>query len=189
MNGWDEPLAVTLALAYLVFAIKEKRIAWILAAASAGLYLRIFFMVGLFMEASLQLFYIVMAGVGWISWGRDGSAAQLPIQRWPASRHILLLAVVLVFGTSMGLLMSQFTNASLPIPDSITTLAALLTTWMVTQKVLENWLWWIGIDLVSIVLFLNRGLDLTAWLFAGYVILAIAGWLSWRRQYQDQIQC
>jgi nicotinamide mononucleotide transporter len=168
MTGWDEPLAVTLALAYVVFAIKEKRTAWILAAASAALYLRIFFMVGLFMEASLQLFYIVMAGVGWISWGRDGSTAQLPIQRWPAS---------------------QFTNASLPIPDSITTLAALLTTWMVTQKVLENWLWWIGIDLVSIVLFLNRGLDLTAWLFAGYVILAIAGWLSWRRQYQDQIQC
>jgi len=189
MMGWDEPLAVTLALAYVVFAIKEKRTAWILAAASAALYLRIFFMVGLFMEASLQLFYIVMAGVGWISWGRDGSTAQLPIQRWPASRHILLLAVVLVFGTSMGLLMSQFTNASLPIPDSITTLAALLTTWMVTQKVLENWFWWIGIDLVSIVLFLNRGLDLTAWLFAGYVILAIAGWLSWRRQYQAQIQC
>jgi nicotinamide mononucleotide transporter len=97
--------------------------------------------------------------------------------------------MVLVCGTSMGLLMSQFTDASLPIPDSITTLAALLATWMVTRKVLENWLWWIGIDLVSVVLFLNRGLDLTAWLFAGYVILAIAGWLSWRRQYQDQIQC
>ena len=189
MMGWDEPLAVALALAYVVFAIKEKRIAWVLAAASAALYLRIFFMVGLFMEASLQLFYILMAVFGWIAWGRDRSTAQLPIQRWPARRHILLLVVVLIFGTVMGLLMSQFTRASLPIPDSITTLSALLTTWMVTQKILENWLWWIGIDLVSIVLFLNRGLDLTALLFAGYVVLAIAGWLSWRQQYQDQIQC
>ena len=76
--GWDEPLAVTLALAYVVFAIKEKRTAWILAAASAALYLRIFFMVGLFMEASLQLFYIVMAGVGWISWGRVAALPSFP---------------------------------------------------------------------------------------------------------------
>jgi nicotinamide mononucleotide transporter len=92
-------------------------------------------------------------------------------------------------GTLLGLLLSQFTNASLPIPDSITTIAALLATWMVTRKILENWLWWIGIDLASIALFLNRGLDLTALLFAGYVVLALAGWLSWKQHYQTQIRC
>ena len=186
---WAEPVAVTLALAYVIFAIKEMRVAWVLAAASAALYLRIFFVVGLFMEAGLQLFYILMAVYGWFAWGRDSSAAQLPIQRWPVRLHLLLLTAVLITGTLLGLLLSQFTNASLPIPDSITTIAALLATWMVTRKVLENWLWWIGIDLASIALFLNRGLDLTALLFAGYVVLAVAGWLSWKQHYQAQIRC
>ncbi len=69
--NWAEPVAVTLALAYVVFAIKERRFAWVLAAASAALYLRIFFVVGLFMEAGLQLFYILMAVYGWVAWGRD----------------------------------------------------------------------------------------------------------------------
>ena len=187
--NWAEPVAVTLALAYVVFAIKERRFAWVLAAASAALYLRIFFVVGLFMEAGLQLFYILMAVYGWVAWGRDSSTAQLPIKRWPLRLHLLLLAAVLVLGTLLGLLLSQFTNASLPIPDSITTIAALLATWMVARKILENWLWWIGIDLASIALFLNRGLDLTALLFAGYVVLALAGWLSWKQHYQTQIRC
>ena len=187
--NWAETVAVTLALAYVIFAIKEMRVAWVLAAASAALYLRIFFVVGLFMEAGLQLFYILMAVYGWFAWGRDSSAAQLPIQRWPVRLHLLLLTAVLITGTLLGLLLSQFTNASLPIPDSITTIAALLATWMVTRKVLENWLWWIGIDLASIALFLNRGLDLTALLFAGYVVLAVAGWLSWKQHYQAQIRC
>ena len=187
--SWDEPIAVALALAYVVFAIKERRFAWVLAAVSAALYLRIFFLVGLVMEASLQVFYILMAVYGWIAWGRDQSTVQLPIQRWPVSLHLMLLAGVLLLGTALGLLMSQFTNATLPIPDSITTLAALLATWMVARKVLENWLWWIGIDLLSIVLFSNRGLDLTALLFAGYVVLAAAGWLSWRQHYRAQTQC
>ena len=187
--SWDEPLAVALALAYVVFAIKEKRIAWVLAAASAALYLRIFFVVGPVMEASLQVFYILMAVYGWIAWGRDHSKIQLPIQCWPARLHVMLLGGVLFLGSVLGLLISQLTDASLPIIDSITTLAALLATWMVARKVLENWLWWIGIDVVSIVLFLNRGLDLTALLFAGYVVLAAAGWLSWRQHYRAQAQC
>jgi nicotinamide mononucleotide transporter len=188
MSGY-EPLAVTLALAYVVFAIKEKRIAWILAAASAALYLRIFFEVGLLMEASLQLFYILMAIYGWIAWGRDSTNTQLPIQRFSPQLHLKLLLLVLIIGTLFGLVLGRFTHANLPIADSITTIAALLATWMVARKVLENWLWWIGIDLVSIVLYLNRGLDLTALLFAGYVVLAIAGWLSWRQQYRAQLQC
>ena len=58
---------------------------------------------------------------------------------------------------------------------------------MVARKVLENWLWWVGIDLVSIVLYLERGLELTALLFAGYVVLALVGWQNWRRLLRAQL--
>lgn len=185
--SWEEPLAVSLALGYVVLIIREKRLAWVLAALSAGLYLKIFFAVGLIMEAALQIFYIVMAAYGFWVWGKDRSDAQLPIQRWSATAHIFLLGAVVIFGTGVGLVLARFTDAALPIPDSITTVAALTATWMVARKVLENWLWWIGIDLVSIALYLNRGLDMTALLFAGYVLLAVAGWVSWRRRLQAQL--
>jgi len=67
--------------------------------------------------------------------------------------------------------------------DSFTTLAALVATYMVTQKILENWLWWIIIDAISIGLYLSRDLHLTALLFCGYVVLAPAGWIAWHKKY------
>ena len=184
--AWEEPLAMGLALGYLLLIILEQRSAWLLAAMSAGLYLKIFYDVGLFMEAGLQVFYIVMAVYGFWAWGRNSSGEHLRIQRWPLKLHLLILAAVLTSGVGIGLLLARFTDAALPIPDSITTIGALTTTWMVARKVLENWLWWVGIDLVSIVLYLERGLELTALLFAGYVVLALLGWHNWRRLLRAQ---
>lgn len=184
--AWEEPLAMGLALGYLLLIILEQRSAWLLAALSAGLYLKIFYDVGLFMEAGLQVFYIVMAAYGFWTWGRNSSGEELRIQRWPLKLHLLILAAVLTSGVGIGLLLAGFTDAALPIPDSITTIGALTTTWMVARKVLENWLWWVGIDLVSIVLYLERGLELTALLFAGYVVLALLGWHNWRRLLRAQ---
>ena len=184
--AWEEPLAMGLALGYLLLIILEQRSAWLLAAMSAGLYLKIFYDVGLFMEAGLQVFYIVMAVYGFWAWGRNSSGEHLRIQRWPLKLHLLILAAVLTSGVGIGLLLARFTDAALPIPDSITTIGALTTTWMVARKVLENWLWWVAIDLVSIVLYLERGLELTALLFAGYVVLALLGWHNWRRLLRAQ---
>jgi len=182
----EEQLAVVLALGYVLLAIRQRRLAWLLAAASAGLYLHIFLQVDLYMEAGLQVFYIVAAAYGWWVWQQDGSTERLPVQSWPIRRHMTLLAAVLVVGAALGLALDQYTGAALPIPDSISTLAALLATWMVTRKVLENWLWWIGIDLLSMAIYIDRGLLLTAGLFAGYVVLAAAGWLQWRRDFKAQ---
>ena len=184
--AWEEPFAMGLALGYLLLIILEQRNAWLLAAMSAGLYLKIFYDVGLFMEAGLQVFYIVMAVYGFWAWGRNSSGQHLRIQRWPLKLHLLILAAVLTSGVGIGLLLARFTDAALPIPDSITTIGALTTTWMVARKVLENWLWWVAIDLVSIVLYLERGLELTALLFAGYVVLALLGWHNWRRLLRAQ---
>ena len=184
--AWEEPLAMGLALGYLLLIILEQRNAWLLAAMSAGLYLKIFYDVGLFMEAGLQVFYIVMAVYGFWAWGRNSSGQHLRIQRWPLKLHLLIPAAVLTSGVGIGLLLARFTDAALPIPDSITTIGALTTTWMVARKVLENWLWWVAIDLVSIVLYLERGLELTALLFAGYVVLALLGWHNWRRLLRAQ---
>ena len=86
----------------------------------------------------------------------------------------------------LGGAMQAFTNAASPFVDAGTTVSALLATWMVARKLLENWLYWIAIDLASIGLYLSRDLTLTAVLFAGYVILAGLGYRTWRRQWLAQ---
>jgi nicotinamide mononucleotide transporter len=61
-----------------------------------------------------------------------------------------------------------------------------LTTWMVTRKVLENWLYWIVIDAVSVALYWDRGLYLTSLLFVAYVVICIFGWFNWQRQLREE---
>lgn len=195
-----EICAVLLALAYVILAIQQRRICWLAAIVSAMLYVHIFWQVALYLEAVLQVFYIVMALYGWSAWGRQQqpdhsdsdshshghSKHQRQIQTWTGQQHVIACAAVLSLSLILGWAMQKWTDAALPFIDAATTVCALLATWMVTQKLLENWLYWIAINAVSIGLYLSRDLSLTAALFVGYVILAVIGYRTWRIQWLRQ---
>jgi nicotinamide mononucleotide transporter len=82
-----------------------------------------------------------------------------------------------------GYFLSVSTDAKLPYLDSFTTWGSILTTVMVARKVLENWLYWIVINGVSIYLYLDRGLDQTAAMFVLYLVLATIGYYAWKKKY------
>jgi nicotinamide mononucleotide transporter len=86
--------------------------------------------------------------------------------------------LILVFVS--GGLLSEYSDAALPHLDSLTTWGAVVATYMVARKILENWVYWFVIDAVSVGLYLNRGLFLTALLFVGYLVLIVIGYRSWR---------
>lgn len=175
-----EIAAVILAIAYLVLAIRENRWCWPAGIASALLYGGVFQGAGLYMQAWLQLFYAAMGGYGWWAWrpGADG-AALLAIQRWPATRHAVALAVIGLLTLASGGLLARHTAAASPYLDSLVTWSALLATWMVARKLLENWLYWFVIDALTLGLVLAQGLYPTAGLFALYLMLVIIGWRRW----------
>jgi nicotinamide mononucleotide transporter len=80
-----------------------------------------------------------------------------------------------------GYLLTGYTDAALPYLDSFTTWGAIITTWMVARKVLQNWHYWFVIDSVSVYLYMSRGLVLTALLFCVYLLLIILGYRAWRQ--------
>ncbi|EED36697.1 nicotinamide mononucleotide transporter PnuC [Luminiphilus syltensis NOR5-1B] len=181
IEAWLEPAASALALAYLVLAIRERRSCFLVAIASAGLYIVIFWRASLLMESALQWVYIAVSLYGWKQWGSDAGKDRLPVTTKPWRWHLVALASIAVLAGVSGGLLTRYTSAALPFLDATTTIAAVLATWMVARKILENWLYWIAIDLLSIYLYLSRGLDLTAALFAGYVVLAAVGYWQWRK--------
>nr|WP_143186920.1 nicotinamide riboside transporter PnuC [Microbulbifer donghaiensis] len=187
MSLW-EIAAVILALAYLLLAMKEKISCWCAAFASTLIYLFLFWDVSLLMESALQVFYLVMAVYGWWQWRHHGDAQQdLKIHRWPLRTHLLVATGVGALTVAFGYLLQTNTNAALPYLDSFTTWGAVITTYMVTRKVLENWIYWIVVDGVSIYLYLDRGLYLTALLFALYVIIVIVGFFQWLAIYRSEL--
>jgi len=187
MSGW-EAAAVLLGIAYLLLAMRENIWCWAAAAISTAIYLVIFWDVGLLMEAALQVYYLVMAAYGWYHWryGVADKAELLPIERWTARWHFFAITGIVVLSSASGYLLSQHTEARLPYIDSFTTWASILTTWMVARKILENWLYWIVIDTVSIGLYLDRALYLTVLMFALYVIIAVFGFRGWHRHWVEE---
>ena len=182
-------LAVLLGVAYLLLAMRERIACWYAAFVSTAIYLWLFWQVGLLMESALQVYYLLMAVYGWYSWrGGVQQDTVLRISTWPLRRHLLVIGGVLLLSSVSGALLAHYTQARLPYLDSFTTWGSLVTTWMVARKLLENWLYWVCIDSLSIYLYLDRELYLTALLFALYVVIVIFGFIEWLRHYRTQIQ-
>ena len=186
-NSGLELLAVVLAVAYLLLAVKENDYCWHAAFFSTLIFLYLFWQVRLYMESALQIFYLAMAVYGWQQWRQEtDNKPRLAIQRWSWLRHGLVVSCVLLLSGISGLLLSHYTDAQLPYLDAFTTWASIVTTYMVTQKVLENWAYWLLIDSVSIYLYLDRALYFTALLFLIYILIIAYGWSTWQQRYSQQ---
>lgn len=176
-----EALAVGLAVAYLVLAIRQHPACWWCAVASAVLYIRVMYAANLYMESALQLFYIAMALYGWWTW-RGGAAARggRRVTDWPIVLHLLPLLLIAVLTGISGVLLSAIPAAAFPYADSFTTWGAIVATWLVARKVLQNWYYWFVIDAVSVYLYWQRDLVPTALLFCVYLVLIVIGYRVWR---------
>ena len=132
------------------------------------------------MQACLQVYYVGMAGYGFWHWSRD-EGKQTVITTWPIRAHLIGLVGVLVLSGLLARVLASETQAAWPFLDSFTTFGSLLATWLTAQVKLENWLYWIFFDAISIFLFGSQGLMFFALLMAIYLVIATFGFVSWSR--------
>ena len=179
--NWFEIVAAALAITYLILAMQQNILCWAAWIISSIMYLFVMFSAGLYMESGLQIFYIVMGIYGWIQWNNRSSNKNLTVSTWPIINHIYILLILIVLVTFSGLILSNLTEAVSPYIDAFTTWGAIIATYMVAKKILENWYYWFVVDFVSVFLFLSRELYTTALLFSIYIILVIFGFIAWRK--------
>lgn len=188
LTAW-EAVAVLLAVAYLILAMRGSLWCWPAAFFSTAIYTLLFWQVSLLMESVLNIYYMYMAVYGFWQWKRGKQQSGIEVVSWSINRHLSIIIVTAVVSLVVGYLMSNYTQASFAYLDAATTCFAVITTYLVAKKVVENWLYWVVIDFVSIYLYLHKGLMLTTLLFVFYVGLAISGYFLWRAQLQKQQVC
>ncbi len=181
-----ELTAVLLAVAYLVLAIRQNIWCWFCAAISTAMYVYLFANANLYMESVLNVFYFGMAIYGWYVWRGGNADDELPVSIWPMQVHLYAVVLIVLFAGTSGFLLAKFTDAAYPYIDSATTFAAIWATFLVARKVLENWWYWLVIDVVSVFIYWSRGLEATAVLFLVYVMLIPIGLVVWTRSYRQQ---
>lgn len=191
--------AMLLSVAYILLATKGSLWCWPAAFISTALYTYIFYDVLLLMDSALNAYYLVMAVYGYWAWQKnkptelsDGpdtnhhtNSTIFAVVSWQAQWHLKACLILAVLSSILGFIMASYTPADFPYLDTFTTVYAVFATYLVTQKVLENWLYWVIIDLVSIYLYLEKALYPTVLLFVIYVVIAFYGYVKWRILFKN----
>ena len=187
LAAWSaaEAIAVFFAVCYLLLAIRQNIWCWFCAAVSTAIYVWLFLSAKLYMESLLNCFYFGMAIYGWYVWNAgDADGRVLPVRMFTLRIHLIAMSIIILLVAVVGTWLSLNTDAAYPFIDSATTFAAIWATFLVARKVLENWWYWLAIDLISIYIFWSRGLELTALLFFLYVLMIPFGLIKWSRSYE-----
>lgn len=186
-SGW-EVLAVVCALLYVHFATRQHLACWPFALANTALYTWLFWETSLFFQSLLNAWYMVMAVYGWFNWKRLQQQDSKGVVSWGVKNNLAIivgLSCVSVFGFQ---LLQAVVEEKLIFLDLLIAVFSAFVTWMLAQKVLENWLYWVAINICTVWLCWQQGLLLTAVLFVIYVGYAVKGYFDWRRESTDRLQ-
>jgi nicotinamide mononucleotide transporter len=168
---------------FLYFEIKQSKWLWPVGLFSALMYIYVFFMAKFYADMGLQFYYVFISIYGWFHWsrskGQDGK--ELPVVNLGRRLFFKLLLTSLFIYIAISFILVNYTDSPIPYWDSFTTALSIIATWMLAKKILEQWLVWVIVDAVSLGLYLYKGLYPTAILFAFYTVLALYGYIQWKK--------
>jgi nicotinamide mononucleotide transporter len=167
----------------VILAVFEKPLCWPFGILSCSLIaVDDFAVFQLYADGVLQMCYVLFGFVGVYFWiFRNPPGTSLPVTSRSWKSHLLPVLILAVLSIPVAIILKEYTNAAFSYLDTLTTVLSLWATWLLVSKVLENWLYWIVIDAVYVVIFWLRGGELIALLYGIYMLIAIWGYLNWKK--------
>jgi len=177
-----ELVAVAFGLVSVYLSAREHIVSWPTAIVNVAIFFFLFWKAKLYADAVLQLFYLALSAYGWYEWMYGGARhTRLKVSRATRMNWMVVTPLFLAGGIGLGAVLARYTDSPMPYYDALLTSASLEAQWMMTRKLLENWVIWILADLVYVPVFIMRGLPLTALQYAIFLVLAAIGYVGWRQ--------
>ena len=182
---WLELVAFVLALANIACNVFEIHWGWPLSIVASALYAWLFYASKLYGEAGVNVFFAITSVWGWWQWLRGhrvDSDAPLQIVRLELRGLLWYTAGYAVAWLLCALLLRTVTDSTVPWADGFVTAGSIVGTVLLARKFIENWPLWLLVNAASVALFAYKGLTLTVLLYVIFFLLAIWGWLGWRKR-------
>ena len=155
---------------------------WPVGLVQTVIYVWLFWTVRLYSDVGLQLVYIALQVYGWHNWLHGGrNKGRLEVSVLSANERLLWVAVGLAGTAVLGTLMHGLTHAALPYWDAAAAALSLVAQWLMNKKIVESWLFWITVDVLSVGIYAAKGLYFTSALYGAYLVLATAGLFAWKK--------
>ena len=147
-----------------------------------ALYSVIFSTAKLYSDAGLQVFFFAANAYGWWAWSRNkADTGKIEVLRLSLRQNLFCAAGTAAAIAIWGTIMAQYTDASYPYWDASVAMLSIAAQILMAGRAVENWAYWITVNVISIPLYLVKNLNLTAGLYAVFLILAILGLIEWRK--------
>lgn len=192
-TGWIEAIAVIAGIVSVWFSRKENILVFPTGLINTTLYIYLSFKGHLFGEASVNLYYTIMSIYGWYLWTRQKEDQQTYILQITTSTKkewtqqlVFFAAFYLVIYFTLIYLKTAFAPEAIPWADAFASATAYTGMWLMAKKKVESWIWWILTNIASIPLYFVKGYAFTSVQFLVLLILAIAGWYSWKQKARAQ---
>ena len=180
-----ELIAVMLGVANILLVARRSIWNFPVALVMVALYARIFWEAKLYSDAGLQGFFFAVNLYGWWSWrANKADAGEVVVETLPAIGRGLWIAASLVAVAGWGAMMARLTDASYPYWDASVAMLSVVAQLLMTWRKIENWYWWIVVNILSIGLYAVKGLYLTTGLYIVFLVLAVWGLINWRKAVQ-----
>ena len=202
---WLDITTTVLGLAYILLEYRASVWMWAVGFAMQALGIVLYYQKGLYADCGMEFYYLSMTVYGWWRWSRprethprplpvregsdysqgDDSAAELsaplPVSSIPYKEGLRMGLLALFLWAVIYWLLVTFTNSNVPLADAFTTALSIVGIWALAHKYLEQWFIWIAVDVVTSVLYFYKDIPFKASLYALYVVIAIFGYLKWRK--------
>jgi nicotinamide mononucleotide transporter len=183
-----ESIAALFGVVSVYLSVRQNIWSWPTAIVNVGLYTLVFHGSRLYADMGLQVVYIVISFYGWYQWLYGGkNRTELEVSRTSRRLGILLVGIGAASALVLGTALHRTTNAALPYLDSATTSASLVAQWMMTKKLLENWVVWVAVDVVYIGMFIYKSLYVTALLYLVFLVLSVMGYRQWKATLHEPV--
>ncbi len=186
-----EYFGVATGLLYLLLEIRQHRSMWVVGFITSLVYVFVFFSARIYADMGLNLYYTAISLYGFWQWSKKrtipsaGEAVQDQTILYRHSSFRLLSGIILsiaVIFLAIYFCLAVFTDSPIPAGDAFTTAVGIVATWMVARRIIEHWIFWVVANAVSIYLYYLRELYPTMFLYFCYMMLAIAGWYTWKKK-------
>lgn len=190
-----EIIAVIFGLLSVWYAKKANILVYPTGIVSVLIYVYICFGAQLYADMGINFFYFIMSVYGWYMWTRkDDQKNERPVSFSNKKDHGLSLIMFIASIILIILLLKIFKGddtvywaSSVPYIDTFTTAIFIVAMWLMAMKKVENWIYWIIGDLISVPLYFYKGLVFTSLQYFIFLIIAVLGYIEWRNMAHKKL--
>ena len=179
---WLDIVTTILGLFYIWLEYRASIWLWFFGIVMPAMDIYLYWSHGLYGDSGMACYYTAAAIYGYIvwKWGTE-EKQELPITHMPLRKYLPILVFFLVAWGVTYYILIRWTNSTVPVLDSFTNALSFVGLWALARKYVEQWLFWIAVDMVCTVLYIQKGIPFKAGLYGLYVVIAIAGYFKWKK--------